>query len=97
VNTRLLRKRHKKPPHPLWRALRIAAGGLVLVAGLVLAIPFVPGPGVVLILLGLWIVSADIVLARRALMRIRISMRRARRKYRKFREQREEERADRLP
>jgi len=97
VNTRLLRKRRQPPAHPVWRALRVTAGAIVLLAGVVLAIPLVPGPGVVLILVGLWIVSADIRLARRALMRVRISMRRARRKYRKFREEREDKRPDTPP
>jgi UPF0716 family protein affecting phage T7 exclusion len=95
VNTRLLRKRRQPPAHPVWRALRVTAGAVVLLAGVVLAIPLIPGPGVVLIVVGLWIVSADIRLARRALMRARISMRRARRKYRRFRDRREEEKADR--
>jgi UPF0716 family protein affecting phage T7 exclusion len=96
MNTRLLRKRREKPAHPVWRALRVATGALVLMAGIFLAIPFIPGPGVVLILVGLWIVSADIRLARRALMRVRISLRRARRNYRKYRDRREDGGNDRL-
>ena len=94
MNTRLLRKRRDPPPHPVWRALRITAGVLVLLAGVVMALPFVPGQGVLVILLGLWILSADIRLARRALLRLRIMMRRARRKYRQFRERRDGERTD---
>ena len=95
MNTRLLRKRHQPPPSKLWRALRVTAGTLVLLVGIVTAVPFVPGQGILFILAGLWILSADIRLARRALLRLRIAMRRARRKYRKFRERREGERADR--
>ena len=94
MNTRLLRKRHQPPPHPLLRALRVTAGLIVLLAGVVLAVPLIPGPGVVLILVGLWIVSADIGIARRALMRMRISARRARRKFRKRREQRQDGRSE---
>lgn len=94
MNTRLLRKRHLPPPHPVWRALRIGAGSLVLIAGVITAIPLVPGQGILLMLLGLWILSADIRLARRALLRLRIAMRRARRKYRRFRERREDERTN---
>jgi len=93
VNTRLLRKRREPPPHPILRALRVTAGALVLLVGIITAIPAVPGQGFLTILAGLWILSADIRLARRALMRIRIAMRRARRKYRKFRERREDERS----
>ena len=95
MNTRLLRKRHEPPPHPVWRGLRIAAGTLVLLAGVVMAVPLVPGQGILAVLAGLWIHSADIRMARRALMRIRITMRRARRKYRRFRERREDEKAER--
>lgn len=93
MNTRLLRKRRQPPPHAVLRALRVTAGILVLILGIILAVPFVPGQGILLIIAGLWILSADIRLARRALMRIRITMRRARRKYRRFRERREDEKS----
>ena len=93
MNTRLLRKRREPPPHPVLRGFRIAAGVLVLLAGVIMTVPPIPGPGIVVVLVGLWIMSADIRLARRALLQIRVAMRRSRRKYRKFRERREEERA----
>jgi hypothetical protein len=44
----------------LGRRIAIAlAGGLVVVAGVALAMPFVPGPGVLLILVGLGILSLE--------------------------------------
>lgn len=43
---------------PLWRRyLRIAAGFAILLVGIVLALPLVPGPGIPLILLGLLLLS----------------------------------------
>ncbi len=48
------------------RVLRLArriavavAGGVVVIAGLVLSVPLVPGPGIALILLGLGILSLE--------------------------------------
>lgn len=44
----------------LGRRIGIAvAGGAVILAGAILAIPLVPGPGIVLILLGLGILSLE--------------------------------------
>lgn len=44
----------------LGRRIAIAvAGGLVILAGVVLALPLVPGPGIALILLGLGILSLE--------------------------------------
>jgi hypothetical protein len=44
----------------LGRRIAIAAvGGTVIAAGIVLAVPFVPGPGIALILLGLGILSLE--------------------------------------
>lgn len=44
----------------LGRRVAIAlAGGLVILAGVVLAVPLVPGPGLALILLGLGILSLE--------------------------------------
>lgn len=51
-----------------WRGhLRICAGFLVLILGLILAIPGVPGPGIPLILLGLVLLSARFAWAKRML------------------------------
>ncbi len=89
MNVRLLKKRREPPAHPLWRLVRIAMGSGLILLGLVML--FTPGQGVLTILLGLWLMSADVRLARRVLMRVRIWARRARRKYRARRETRAEE------
>lgn len=49
------------------RALRVLVGFVVLIVGGVLALPGVPGPGIPIILLGLWVLSDHFVWARRAL------------------------------
>jgi hypothetical protein len=52
----------------LWnRGLRIASGFGLLIVGAVLALPGVPGPGIPLILLGLWILSGHFVWAQKTL------------------------------
>jgi tellurite resistance protein TerC len=53
------------------RAARIASGVIVLIVGLVLAIPGVPGPGLILIFLGLSILAVDFVWARRLKMQLK--------------------------
>lgn len=88
MNIRLLKKRREPPPHPAWRLVRIVAGVLALLAGFVML--FTPGQGLLSILLGLWLLSDDVRLARRAMFKIRIATRRARRKYRSFRERQEQ-------
>jgi hypothetical protein len=93
VNTRLLRKRREPPPHPVWRLVRIFAGGLIILLGIVML--FTPGQGVLAIFTGLWLMSADVRLARRALIRVRIAGRRLRRKWRVYRERRAQIRKDR--
>jgi hypothetical protein len=47
------------------------AGGLVVVAGLVLSVPLVPGPGFVVVLLGLGILSLEFERPRVWLARIK--------------------------
>ena len=49
------------------RALRIPVGCVVLIVGVALALPGVPGPGIPTALLGLWILSDHFEWARRAL------------------------------
>ena len=88
MNTRLLRKRNQPPPHPVLRITRIVAGALLVVLGVILSIPLVPGQGILTVLAGLWLMSADVRLARRALIRIRIMGRRTRKRYRTWREAR---------
>ena len=94
MNTRLLRKRRDPPAHPVLRITRIVLGVLVLLLGLILSIPLVPGQGLLTVLAGLWLLSADVRLARRALIRLRISGRRVRRKYRMWRNRRSEGRGN---
>jgi hypothetical protein len=44
---------------------RIAAGLVLLLVGAILSLPLVPGPGVVLVVLGLGVLSQDFEWARR--------------------------------
>lgn len=46
------------------RVLRIGLGGLCLVLGVIMAIPFVPGPGILFILIGLGLLAVDFLWAR---------------------------------
>ncbi len=56
----------------LGRRIGIAiAGGTVIIAGIILAMPLVPGPGVALILLGLGILSVEFEWPRVWLARIK--------------------------
>jgi len=47
------------------RIARITSGVVVLIVGLILAIPGVPGPGLILIFVGLSILAVDFVWAHR--------------------------------
>lgn len=47
-------------------ALRVASGITLLIVGALLSLPGVPGPGIPLILVGLWILSDHFTWARRA-------------------------------
>jgi uncharacterized protein (TIGR02611 family) len=49
------------------KTLRIALGFLVLVAGLIMSVPGVPGPGIAVMILGLVILSDHFQWARRML------------------------------
>jgi len=49
------------------KILRIALGFLVLVAGLIMAVPGVPGPGIAVMIVGLVILSDHFQWARRML------------------------------
>ena len=55
----------KRLVHHTKRVLRITGGFLLLALGLVMTIPGVPGPGLILILLGLSILAVDYVWAHR--------------------------------
>jgi small-conductance mechanosensitive channel len=85
LNIRLLKKRRDPPPHPILRLSRIVIGILVLAIGIVTAIPLIPGQGLLTILAGLWILSLDIRLARRVLLKVRILGRRTKRRYKTWR------------
>ena len=52
--------------HHMKRVLRITSGVLLLVVGVVLTVPGVPGPGLLLIFLGLSVLAVDFVWAHRA-------------------------------
>jgi len=51
--------------HHAKRVLRITGGILLLIVGLILMVPGIPGPGFLLILLGLSILAVDYVWAHR--------------------------------
>ncbi len=51
--------------HHVKRVARITAGVVVLVAGVIMAIPGVPGPGLLVIFIGLSILAVDFVWAHR--------------------------------
>jgi drug/metabolite transporter (DMT)-like permease len=53
------------------KRLRIVCGFLLLFTGAVLALPGVPGPGIVFILLGLLILSDHFVWANKLLQRVK--------------------------
>ncbi len=57
--------------HHAKRVARITAGVVVLVAGLIMAIPGVPGPGLLVIFIGLSILAVDFVWAHRLKTKIR--------------------------
>ena len=58
------------------KLLRLILGGVLLGVGVILSIPGVPGPGVVVILLGLSVLSTDFEFARRLLARLKSAARR---------------------
>jgi hypothetical protein len=49
----------------LWRLARMTLGVVLLIAGIVLSLPGIPGPGSVLVVLSLGILSADFVWAKK--------------------------------
>jgi len=56
-----------KPTSRIALAMRLVAGFVLLIIGGVLALPGVPGPGIPVILLGLWMLSGHFAWARRAM------------------------------
>ena len=59
------------------RASRVAVGLALVVVGLVLALPLVPGPGVLVMLVGLTVLSTEFEWARRLRDRLHGMWRRA--------------------
>ena len=53
------------------RIIRLVAGWSLVVGGLILAIPFVPGPGVVLFIFGVGLLSSESRFVRRVLRQLR--------------------------
>ena len=49
----------------LWRILRITTGFVLLIAGIILSVPLIPGPGLLLVVLALGVLSRDFHWAKR--------------------------------
>lgn len=60
---------HAAKVHVVWRLARIVGGSLVLLAGI--AMLALPGPGLVVVAVGLGILAQDVPFARRMLDRVR--------------------------
>ena len=60
-----------KPASRLVVAMRLVAGLALLIIGVVLALPGIPGPGIPIMLLGLWLLSHHFAWAGRALAWLR--------------------------
>ena len=55
----------------LWRACRITSGLVLLIVGLFLSFPGIPGPGIVLVVLGLGVLSHEFYWAKKLHARIK--------------------------
>jgi uncharacterized protein (TIGR02611 family) len=64
------RKERHKQRHVLYRVVVAAAGVLVILAGVALSLPGVPGPGIVLIVVGLGLLALEFDRAERLLERL---------------------------
>ena len=58
--------RRRPVTHAVWRALVLVVGIVVIALGLLLSLPGVPGPGIVLVFVGLVILSSEFAWAHRA-------------------------------
>jgi uncharacterized protein (TIGR02611 family) len=58
-------------PRPVRRAIILVFGGTIAIIGVIMIIPPVPGPGIVVIPLGLAILAIEFVWARRWLKKIK--------------------------
>lgn len=63
--------------HHTLRASRVAIGAALILVGLVLSLPLVPGPGLLLIFVGLTVLGGEFEWARRLRDRLRDGFRRA--------------------
>ena len=63
--------------HHTIRVSRIIAGILLILVGIVLSLPLVPGPGLLVVFLGLSVLSGEFEWARRLRERMRDTVRRA--------------------
>jgi uncharacterized protein (TIGR02611 family) len=62
--------------HHTIRASRIVLGALLIIVGVVLSLPLVPGPGLLIVFVGLTVLSAEFEWARRLRDRLRGTFRR---------------------
>jgi tellurite resistance protein TerC len=53
------------------KILRLVIGSVLIVAGLALSLPGIPGPGIAVVILGLSVLSTDFEFARRWMHRIK--------------------------
>ena len=53
------------------RIIRITGGIVVIVVGIILSVPGVPGPGLIVVFIGLSILAVDFVWARRLKMKLK--------------------------
>jgi hypothetical protein len=51
--------------HHVSKLLRLTVGAVLILVGLLLSLPGIPGPGVLVVILGLSMLSTDVELARR--------------------------------
>jgi len=58
------------------KIVRIATGGTLLVVGVALSVPGIPGPGIAVVILGLSVLSTDFEFARRWMTRLKNGARR---------------------
>jgi tellurite resistance protein TerC len=58
------------------KIVRIVSGSLLLVVGIALSVPGIPGPGVAVVILGLSVLSTDFEFARRWMTRLKNGARR---------------------
>lgn len=58
------------------KVLRIASGAVLILVGLALSLPGIPGPGIAVVILGLSVLSTDFEFARRWMDKLKTTARR---------------------